>query len=176
LKKNRLLFAYSIGLILSLPTVALAGSESGFYLGAGVGETDVEVSTFDETDSAYKVFGGYNFGVVPLIDLALEASYVDFGSPRAGPIDVEITGFNAFGLAGVNLGPFGLFAKAGVIAWDSELSFNSLREDETGTDLAYGAGAKLQFGSFAVRAEYEVYDVSDLKDLSMLSASFVYTF
>ena len=63
-----------------------------------------------------------------------------------------------------------------MIAWDSELSFNSLRDDDSGTDLASGAGARLQFGSFAVRAEYEVFDVSDVKDLSMLSASLVYTF
>jgi hypothetical protein len=173
---RRLLFACTLGLVLSLPTAAFAGSESGFYLGAGLGQTDIEISDFDESDSAYKIFGGYNFGVVPLIDLAIEASYVDFGSPESGPSGVDVTGLNAFGLAGFKMGPIGLFAKAGMVAWDAELSVGAFREDENGTDFAYGAGARLQIGSFAVRAEYEVYEVSDVRDLAMASASLVYTF
>lgn len=62
MSKNRLLFACALGLFLSFPTTAFAGSECGFYLGAGLGQTDVEISDFDESDSAYKIFGGYNFG------------------------------------------------------------------------------------------------------------------
>ena len=176
LKKNKLSLACALGLILSLPTTAFAGSESGFYLGAGIGQSDVEVSDFDESDGSYKIFGGYNFGVVPLIDLAVEASYVDFGNPESGPLNVDLTGLNAFGLAGVKLGPIGVFAKAGMVAWDAELEVGSLRDDENGTDFAYGAGVRFQIGSFALRAEYELYDVSDVRDLSMASASLVYTF
>ena len=176
MKSIRVLLACSLGLILGLPTTALAGSESGFYLGAGIGQTDVEISDFDDTDSSYKVFGGFNFGVVPLLDIAIEASYVEFGNPGSGPIDIDLTGINAFGLVGFKLGPVGLFAKAGMINWDADISSGFSREDESGTDPAYGAGARLQFGSFAVRAEYELYDVSDVKDLSMVSAGVVYTF
>ena len=176
MSKNKLLGVCALGLLLSLPTTAFAGSESGFYLGAGLGQTDVEISDFDESDSAYKIFGGYNFGVVPLIDLAVEASYVDFGNPESGPLGVDVTGLNAFGLAGFKVGPIGLFAKAGMVAWDAELSVGAFREDENGTDFAYGAGARFQIGSFAIRAEYEVYEVSDVRDLSMASASLVYTF
>ena len=175
-KRNRLVLAYSLALLFGLPAAAFAGSESGFYLGAGIGETDVEISAFDDNDSAYKAFGGYNFGVVPFLDVAVEASYVDFGNPASGLIDIDITGVNAFGLVGFKLGPVGLFAKAGLINWDSEISIGSIREDESGTDPAYGAGARIQIGSFAVRAEYELYDVNVVKDLSMISASVVYTF
>jgi opacity protein-like surface antigen len=113
---------------------------------------------------------------VPLIDLAVEASYVDFGEPDSGPLSVELTGLNAFGLAGFKVGPIGLFAKAGVVAWDAKLAVDAFRDDENGTDFAYGAGARFQIGSFAIRAEYEVYEVSDVRDLSMASASLVYTF
>lgn len=176
LRNTKLSLACALGLLLSLPTTAFAGSESGFYLGAGIGQSNVEVSDFDESDGSYKIFGGYNFGVVPLIDLAIEASYVDFGNPESGPLNVELTGLNAFGLAGFKLGPIGLFAKAGMVAWDAELAIGSLRDDENGTDFAYGVGARFQIGSFAIRAEYELYDVSDVKDLSMASASLVYTF
>lgn len=175
-KTKRSLLAYTLSLVLALPTVALAGSESGFYLGAGIGQTDIETRAFDDDDSAYKFFGGYNFGIVPLVDIAIEASYVDFGNPGSGPVDIDITGQNVFGLVGFKAGPVGLFAKAGLINWDTELSIGSIRDDDSGTDPAYGVGARLQFGSLAVRAEYELYDVSDVKDLTMLSASVVYTF
>lgn len=175
-RKYGILFVCLSGAFLSIPSTALAGSDSGFYIGAGIGEVNVEVSTFDESDSAYKVFGGYNFGVVPFLDFALEASYVDFGNPGSGPVEIDLSGLNAFGLVGFKLGPVGLFAKAGMIIWDSEIAIGSTRDDDSGTDTAYGIGARLQFGSFAIRAEYELFDISDVKDLSMVSASAVYTF
>ena len=166
LRKKRTLLTCLVGALLSMPTLVFAGSESGLYLGAGIGEINVEVSTFDESDTAYKIFGGYNFGVVPFLDLAVEASYVDFGNPGSGPVDIDLSGLNAFGLVGFKLGPIGLFAKAGMIAWDSEISIDDVRDDDSGTDPAYGVGARLQFGSFAIRAEYELFDISDVKDLT----------
>jgi len=174
--KTRKLCACLFGVLLSLPTAAFAGADSGFYLGAGVGEFNVEVSTFDENDNAYKIFGGYNFGYIPMLDLAIEASYVDFGNPGSGPVDIDLSGLNVFGLVGFKLGPVGLFAKAGMISWDSEISIDFNNEDDSGTDPAYGVGARIQFGSFAIRAEYEYFDVSEVKDASMISASAVYTF
>ena len=39
-----------------------------------------------------------------------------------------------------------------------------------------GLGAAINVGSFQIRAEYEVFDVSDVEDLYMMSAGFVYTF
>jgi opacity protein-like surface antigen len=174
--KNKPLLACLIGALLSFPTVAFAGADSGIYLGAGVGEINVEVSTFDESDTAYKIFGGYNFGFIPLLDLAIEASYIDFGNPGSGPVDIELAGASLFGLAGFKLGPVGLFAKVGAINWDSKISIDLTDEDDSGTDPAYGVGARLQFGSFAIRAEYEYFDVSDVKDASMISASAIYTF
>lgn len=115
-----------VGLFLSVPATAFAGAESGFFIGAGVGDATVEADgtdpthgaySFDGSDSAYKFFGGYNFGVVPFIDLAVEASYVDFGQPHSTfpsgePIKLEVSGINAYGLAGASFGPFGIFAKA----------------------------------------------------------------
>lgn len=176
LKTTKLSFIFLTGALLAAPATSFAGADSGFYIGGGVGDASVDVKAedFDESDSAYKVFGGYNFGVIPLIDLAVEASYVDFGTPSQGGVDVEITGLNAFGLAGLSFGPFGIFAKAGVIDWDVDVSGNAVDSD-SGTDPAYGVGARFALGSFAVRAEYELYDV-DQADVEMLSVSAVFTF
>jgi len=152
-----LLIASSV-LATSIPTTASAGADSGFYIGGGAGESD---SDFSKTDTAYKAFGGFNFGVIPLIDLAVEASYVDMGTAS------DISAINAFGLGGLSFGPFGVFVKAGVAEIDTKIG-------DSETEAAYGVGARFQFGSLAVRAEYEEYDVPGT--LSMISVSGVWTF
>ena len=176
LKKIKTSVIFLTSILLSAPATSFAGADSGFYIGAGVGDASVDVGDFDESDSAYKIFGGYNFGVIPLIDLAVEASYVDFGNPSQGDRNIEITGLNAFGLAGLSFGPFGIFAKAGMIDWDVDTSESGVSGSDSGTDPAYGIGARFALGSFAVRAEYEVYDVDSEADVEMLSVSAVFTF
>ncbi|NOQ88597.1 MAG: outer membrane beta-barrel protein [Gammaproteobacteria bacterium] len=173
-KKIRILFICLTGFFLTMPAVVFAGADSGFYVGAGVGDASVKDADFDASDSAYKIFGGYNIGFIPLVDFAVEASYVDFGKPSTSLGSVEVTGLNAFGLAGLSFGPFGIFAKAGMISWDADSTFGSVTSSDSGTDPAYGVGARFAIGSFAVRAEYEVYDLD--ADLDMVSVSGVFTF
>ncbi len=175
IKKTGKVFIYAAALLLTFPVTTFAGGESGLYIGAGVGDASVEEGDFDESDTGYKAFVGYNFGVIPLVDLAVEASYVDFGSQSSGPFNIEATGVNVFGLAGLSFGPFGIFAKAGTISWDADFSAGPASGSASGTDPAYGVGARLALGSFAVRAEYEVYDL-DTTDVEMISVSGVYTF
>ncbi|RKZ56983.1 MAG: porin family protein [Gammaproteobacteria bacterium] len=171
-KKLRILFICVSGIILTLPTTAFAGADSGFYIGAGAGDASISEGNFDESDSAYKIIAGYNIGFIPFVDFAVEGSYVDFGNPGTSTNNVEATGWDAFGLAGLNFGPVGIFAKAGAIKWD--LSTNSGFSD-SGTDPAYGIGAKFSFLSFAVRAEYEVFQF-DTADVDMVSLSATFTF
>ncbi|MFV2060632.1 MAG: outer membrane beta-barrel protein, partial [Gammaproteobacteria bacterium] len=170
--------------------MVFAGAESGLYIGAGIGDSTVEADgtapegtyNFSESDSGYKIFGGYNFGIVPLIDIAAEISYVDFGNPSGifptnNPINFKLTGYDAFGLVGFSFGPFGLFAKAGVIQWDSDSTIGATNSSDSGSDPAYGIGARFQLSSLAIRAEYEVFDLSGgISDITMLSVSGVFTF
>jgi opacity protein-like surface antigen len=189
-KNYKALFICLIAFMLSSPAVVFAGAESGFYLGAGIGDASVEADgtapegtySFSESDSGYKIFGGYNFGLVPLIDIAAEISYVDFGNPSGifptnNPINFNVSGYDAFGLVGFSFGPFGLFAKAGMIQWDSDSVIGAASTSDSGTDPAYGIGARFQLSSLAIRAEYEVFDLSGgISDLTMLSVSGVFTF
>lgn len=158
-------------------TTAMAGADSGFYIGAGAGDAtaSVDIANFDESDTSYKIFGGYNIGFIPLVDFAVEASYVDFGNPGNSDLNIEVSGINAFGLAGLSFGPFGIFAKAGAISWDLDSNIGNGNGDDSGTDPAYGIGARFAIGSFAVRAEYELFDLGDV-DVDMVSVSGVYTF
>ena len=80
LKNIRVLFICLAGTFLGMPTAAVAGADSGFYIGAGAGDSRIENSDagFDESDTAYKIFGGYNIGFIPLVDFAVEAFIVNF--------------------------------------------------------------------------------------------------
>jgi hypothetical protein len=68
-----------------------------------------------------------------------------------------------------------LFGKAGAIRWDDESSFLAQSRDDSGTDPAYGLGLQLQISSFAIRAEYEIFNL-DRVDIDFVSAGVSYTF
>lgn len=106
---------------------------------------------------------------------------MDFGNPNGTlsdgtRIESDLAGWDAFGLAALTFGPFSVFGKAGVIAWDSDVAIDDVKSSESGSDPAYGLGAKLQFGSLAVRAEYEYFDISDFNNVHMASIGLSYTF
>jgi outer membrane immunogenic protein len=80
-------------------------------------------------------------------------------------------------VAGFDLGPLNVFGKLGIISWDADVTIAGIDAgSEDDQDTAYGIGASFNLGSLQLRAEYEVFDVSDIEDLYMLSAGFVYTF
>jgi hypothetical protein len=164
-------------------------ADSGLYVGGSIGQAYVELDdglglSFDEDDAAYKVLAGYNFDII-VVDLAVEAAYNDFGSPSAdvGGFDLglDLSGFSGFGLVGLELGPIGVFAKAGLVNWEAKPVIDGFAEDkESGTDPAYGVGARFSLFSAEIRAEYEVFDIDvadiDSSDLAMLSIGVVWTF
>ena len=166
-----------------------ANADSGFYIGGALGGATIEADfgdtgipgfpeDIDEDDTAYKVFAGYKFDL-PVLDLGIEAGYVDFGAPEidvlAEEVDLEPTGINLWGIAGIEAGPVDLFAKLGYISWDIEASVQGQSVSDDGSDLGYGVGLSFGLGSLSVRGEYEVYDVEDA-DVSMLSLGLVYQF
>lgn len=170
-----------------VPLPALA--DSGLYVGGAVGSATLEAefgttgipgfpTSLDEDDTAFKVFAGYNFDL-PLLDVGIEAGYVDFGAPDitilGEAVELDPTGINLWGIAGVEAGPVDLFAKLGYIAWDVEVSALGDSASEDGSDLGYGLGLSFGLAGIKIRGEYEVYDLDDA-DLSMLSVGLLYQF
>jgi len=145
-----------------------AYADSGFYIGGSLGDANVEVRNigFDEDDSAGKVFGGYIVDM-PVVDFGIEAAYVDFGEP-AGPYQLDA--ISAFGMAGLDWGLFGAFAKVGLVSWDNDITSGS------GSDSAYGLGFRLTFSSVEVRAEYERFDIEGVDNVDMLSVGVLWRF
>jgi outer membrane immunogenic protein len=177
------LLATSLALaVCSLPLTSWAGSESGLYIGGSIGQSSVEQEiaedyTFDEEDTGYKLMLGYNFGVLPLLDLGIEADYRDFGTFESdGVVRVDVVAYDLFGVIGVNLGPVGLFGKVGYSDSDIDSVLEDVKYTDSESATAYGVGAKVQLGSIALRAEYEVFDMDDVDDLNMLSIGATVTF
>ena len=189
-------------LIGAVSQTTLAGNEEGFYVGASYGESSFDLP-FDQNGeseaSSYKIFSGYNFNLIPILDLAIEGSYVDFGEfsdefdvnttidnetvVMDGYLTTSTTGWDVFGIAGVSLGPVSLFGKLGMVSWKSEgkmripyLDNTVTNYSESGSDPACGLGVKVQFSSLSVRAEYEALNTEQFSKFDMLSIGVSYSF
>lgn len=179
-------FALGSLAILGLAAGAAAHADvtPGFYAGASLGESSIEVdgADFDASDTAFKVFGGYLFNQ----HFAVEASWFDGGAPdeRAGPasVEVELTGLTASAVGRLPLGDaFTLFGKIGFTSYDAEIvgRVNGdvfFSEDGSDEDVSYGVGGEFAIGQvFGLRAEYEMIDVSG-GSFNMLSLGGVFRF
>ena len=188
LANRRAAWSVTAALLVSFTVFAPAESQAEGYIGGSIGQSyiDLDASTsafpavFDEEDFGWKATIGYEFGL-PSITLGVEASYVDLGAPSgdvAGSrIEVDANGFAGFGTAGFDLGPLGVFAKFGMIAWDASFSVDGFDAgSDDGTDAAYGVGVEFGLASVEVRGEYEIFDVEDSDDVSMLSVGIIWRF
>ena len=177
--RKAILFAAAL---LTLPVLPAVAADNGFYLGGSVGQVNVKVDDvfgslpnddFDSDDTAFKLIAG----IRPLDWLGVEAAYVNFGEPEDTVLGARLTaegdGISAFAVGFLPTGPVDLFAKAGLIAWDSKVTGAAF--DDDGSDLAYGVGAQFRVLGLSIRAEYEKFDISDV-DLDMISVGVTYTF
>jgi hypothetical protein len=172
-----------------LPVLLLAGcgsvqaADNGFYLGGSLGQSSIQLTEqalkFDGTDTAWKLIAGLR----PLDWLGVEANYVDFGSPDdsvgGNRIKSEGTGISAFAVGFLPVGPVDVMAKAGLVKWDASLSAPALPGvslDDSGTDLAYGAGVQFRLLSLSIRGEYEVFKIEELDDVKLFSIGLTWTF
>ena len=177
--RKAILFALALFALPVLPAVA---ADNGFYLGGSIGQAGLKIDDltngvvanddFNADDTAWKLIAG----IRPLDWLGVEAAYVNFGKPEdtvlGQKLKAEGDGISAFAVGFLPTGPVDLFAKVGLISWDSKIS-GSFNDD--GTDLAYGVGAQFRVLGLSIRAEYEKFDVSDV-DLDMISVGLTYTF
>jgi OOP family OmpA-OmpF porin len=201
--RQGLLRTMTAGALLALAVTAAgaADNSSGFYIGAGVGNSraqdwcgpyiDTIVVSCDNNRIGYKLFGGYQLNDF----LGLEAAYVDFGKFSSQLVISGIPVSDAIRVRGGTLQAvlslpivqgFTLFAKGGGIYWDvkSDTTIGGVPANRSGTgfDAALGAGAQYFLTrDFAVRAEWEYYpnlgnqDIGD-NDYNLLSIAALWKF
>ena len=178
--------------LFSLTAINADAAESGFFMGGSLGTAAVEANVndgivlpdpppiFDEDDFGWKFLAGYDFALSEAFTLGIEGGYVDLGSPAADvltvPISLDPTGFNLYGTAGVDIGPVGLFGKYGFVDWEVDGNIGGIDFRDDGNDPAYGVGVRFNLGSVEIRGEYEIFDISDAEDVTLLSAGIVVRF
>jgi OmpA-OmpF porin, OOP family len=179
----------------SAALLAAPAFAQGFYAGGSIGQSDVDEEvaaglidsgSVDGKDTAFKIFGGYQF--TP--NLAAEAAYVDLGETTysgtfgGAPVTggkVEISGFNisAVGILPINE-KFSAFGKIGIFIWEADASDTTggaaFSASDDGSDLSFGLGASYAITpTLSLRAEWERFDSADA-DADLLSIGVAFRF
>jgi Outer membrane protein beta-barrel domain len=161
-----------------LVTPAFAQAQE-IYVGGGLGsrfEAGTPASNLGSrppgtstTGDRYKLFAGVGFGR----QLAVEASYYDFGGSRCcDPIvadfgfDVATDGYSAAVVGRLPLGRIDLFGKLGRLWWEESghltLFAGRVRWANRGNDLLTGAGVGFRLTDHVVlRGEWERFEFAD---------------
>jgi len=159
---------------------------TGFYAGAGWGRFDLRLRQFRDVapavnriteadDNAWKIFAGYR--LAPFF--ALEAAYIDFGSPgdnfegtgTRGNYRLDLSGFAPYAIGTIPLGPVELFGKVGYYFYDVDLRVDldspgpDIDSSHSGSDLLWGGGLGITIlERLHARAEYEQVDIENASD------------
>ena len=166
-----------------------AAADGGFYIGGGYGQAYVEdhldnpnggTVSFDAHDRSYRAFFGYRMRATQHVDLAGEATYINYG--RASQSDQGVTfqhRFRGGELAGLVILPAGLldvYGRVGAVRWSSTTDVGDTSTSRSGINGLYGFGAAFNVGKLGVRAEYDFYDVSVVDKLKTFTLSAVFRF
>jgi OOP family OmpA-OmpF porin len=173
---------------------SMTGPDSGWSVGASFGQSKIDCSTggvagvsCDDTDTAFRIFGGYQFNK----HFGVELGYADLGSATISGAGITASvEAKAWDLVAVGRLPiseqFSVFGKLGMYRADSDLSSNTPligSASDTNTDITYGIGLQYDFNkNFGLRAEWQQYKKvgSDSTggdgDVDVMSIGVVYRF
>jgi opacity protein-like surface antigen len=179
---RKLLLASTLALFAG---AAQADGLLGLYAGAGIVRAKMEDTfhtNFDLSNTSWKIYGGFR----PLgFPLGLDVDYVDLGSQDAttyyGPANAHAKAFAAYavGYLPIPVPNIDVYGKAGLARWqfDGSLPNQGLfRVSDNGSDFAWGVGGQVHFlERFAVRIEYEHFNVREADDVQLYTLGLSYT-
>lgn len=175
MSKNKMLSTALLAVLAGASAFGAQAADKGFYAGAGVGQSYVDERDYDDEDTAFSVFGGYQFNRY----FGLEAGYADFGKLEPRGTSSELEASSVY-LTAVGTVPFtdnfSAYAKAGFQRWDVDTAIPSIigNDDDSGTDPTYGLGLQYRFTDhLALRGEYSRFEVEDTDlDLAQLQVRY----
>ena len=176
MRKTKLLSSLLLSATLGVAAFGAHAQDKGFYAGAGVGQSFVDEGVYDDEDTAFSVFGGYQFTRY----FGVEAGYADFGKIEADVAAAPALEGDSAYLTAVGTLPitekFSAYAKAGLHRWNLDDTLPGVvgNDDDSGTDPTYGVGAQYRFTDHvALRGEYSRFEVEDADaDLAQLQVRF----
>jgi len=167
MKKSLPALALLSGLIFLHGQPAEAAPPGG-YIGFGLGSADVE--EIDESDTAFKLFGGWTANQ----NLGVDIAFIDLGTYQSGLADAYGVAFDVVGYLPLG-NNFNILGKLGMFAWTVDVDILNASDD--GTDLTYGLGVQYDFTRhLSIRGEWEEFSDVSGSDISMLSAGILYRF
>ncbi|MDQ8037076.1 MAG: outer membrane beta-barrel protein [Pedobacter sp.] len=118
-----------LGLLFTVLVLASAGARADFYIGAGAYGTSVDEDGFEDSDVAPAVFLGWR----PIELVGVELGYYDFGKFESQGSSLDANAVTLAGLLSMELGPVGVYAKAGVSNTSYKFSEvgNNFKDDST---------------------------------------------
>ncbi|GAA0399301.1 outer membrane beta-barrel protein [Cocleimonas flava] len=144
-----------------------------YFFGGSIGASEASSycsgeSNCEDTDTAWKIFGGYKF----TDKLSVEGAYMNLGDIYKNGQNSDVSAFSAYGVGTLPVTEqFDVFGKVGATRWSSDNTDGS----ESGFGASFGVGAKMHINeNTKLRAEWEkVLDVetsdSESSDINMLS-------
>lgn len=197
----------------ALTASAVNADDAGWYMGANIGQSTADIDNEqitdnlleggfsqialenDDSDTGYKLFGGYQFNR----HFAIESGYFDLGefsysatTMPAGTLDgqMKLKGFNVDVLGFIPFSEkFSVFGRVGANYAEAKDRFSgtgavnvlSPHAEERDTNLKLGAGVQYAFtDALALRIETERYRINDAVgnngDIDLVSMGLVYRF
>jgi OOP family OmpA-OmpF porin len=156
-------------IVLSTGALAQKQATQGFYVGGEVGSFDID----DESDTAFKILGGYQINR----NFAVEAAYGFLFDKEVQGANFEVTAFEVVGVASFPIADkLSVYGKLGFAMWEVEASAFGLSASDDGTDLTFGLGLQYDLTpKLALRGQWQRYDVSD-EDADLFSVGLIYRF
>jgi hypothetical protein len=178
-----------VGLVVAI-AAALGGpgnaGAQGFYAGAGLGVTDIDIGIWGNADqtATYKIFAGYELPKA----LGVEAGWVSLGgheNNRLGNAQgtLHTQGWTTAVTGRIPISKvFALYGKLGYFFWstrfDADWSWGPpiTSGNRNGGELFWGGGMRFNVKRVAFLGEYERYTTGDLGDHKAFSFAVRYTF
>lgn len=179
---------------LTLSTPLLAHADGGFYVGGGLGRSNLQtenstvtpyiVQNLEGSTTAWKLYGGWK---APAL-FGVEAGWYNFGEIDASSNGIrasqEMWGLGAFGTVrlGLPLLPIEFIGKAGGVWWDGQLDVTgpvgSGVRNANSLAPAFGLGVEAGLLGVKLRGEYERVqsDRDGFRPVDMVTLSVNYTF
>jgi OOP family OmpA-OmpF porin len=189
----------ALGIVAAATALPAAAQQTQhFYAGVSLGQakyndvcSDLPGFSCDNKDTAFRLFGGYQFHR----NIGVELGYADLGKAKFSGrlLGTSVSGeeeFSAFDLVAVGSWPIGdkfnVFGKLGMYHGEVKVSATAslaglsatAGDSDSGSDFTYGLGAGFDFTrNLGARLEWQRYSgFSDAKDLDVFSLGLLYRF
>ena len=168
-------------------TKAVTGPESGWLVGGSVGQSKIKLdcpagASCDDTDTAFRIFGGYNFNK----HFGAELGYADLGKATFSAAglsgDAKATAWDLMAVGTLPIGDkFGVYGKLGWYRADTKSSGIAGGSSDTNSDFTMAVGGQFNFNkNLGIRAEWQQYNAvgndSRHGDVDVMSIGVVYRF